>query len=435
MPDIVTAAMLVIGDEILSGRTKDRNIGHLADIMTAIGIDLKEVRIVSDDEDEIVAAVNALRARYTYVFTTGGIGPTHDDITADSIAKAFGVPCDYDAEGLCHAGRELCRRATSNSPRRASAWRACRAAPTISTIPVSVAPGFRIGNVHVMAGVPSIFQAMLDNVVPTLKTGSEAAVGHGPLPVRRRRDRRAARRDPEGPSRHDHRLLSEISRRQVLDRTGGARPHRRRRWMRRARPSRRWWPALAQRPADPSLASASAAQLSARTYRTCALGRASAGRRSRRLPMRFKTIARHHRRTSEDAERVLDCAMPLAERFGAISSASMPKPLPVPYTSAIGFPDTEFIAGHRRDEPRARRGNRRRFSRKATSRSRPVLRMAAASRAFPATARMPACGQRARRRPRHRRAARSRAATERRRRYAALRGRPAGAGGAARRAC
>ncbi len=98
MPEIVTAAMLVIGDEILSGRTKDRNIGHLADIMTAIGIDLKEVRIVPDEEDEIVAAVNAVRARYTYVFTTGGIGPTHDDITADSISKAFGVPCEYDAK-------------------------------------------------------------------------------------------------------------------------------------------------------------------------------------------------------------------------------------------------------------------------------------------------------------------------------------------------
>ena len=86
--------MLVIGDEILSGRTKDRNIGHLADIMTAIGIDLKEVRVVADDEDDIADAVNALRARYDYVFTTGGIGPTHDDITADSMAKAFGVPCD-----------------------------------------------------------------------------------------------------------------------------------------------------------------------------------------------------------------------------------------------------------------------------------------------------------------------------------------------------
>src|SRR5919106_3633453 len=100
MPEIVTAAMLVIGDEILSGRTKDKNIGHLADIMTAIGIDLKEVRIVPDEEDEIVAAINALRARYTYVFTTGGIGPTHDDITADAVAQAFGVPLDVHPEAV-----------------------------------------------------------------------------------------------------------------------------------------------------------------------------------------------------------------------------------------------------------------------------------------------------------------------------------------------
>src|SRR5262245_20156661 len=90
--------MIVIGDEILSGRTKDRNIGHLADLMTAIGIDLKEVRIVPDEEDAIVAAVNAVRARFTYIFTTGGIGPTHDDITADSVSKAFGVPCEHDTK-------------------------------------------------------------------------------------------------------------------------------------------------------------------------------------------------------------------------------------------------------------------------------------------------------------------------------------------------
>ncbi len=95
---IVTAAILVIGDEILSGRTKDKNIGYIADYLTAIGIDLKEVRVVSDEEAEIVAALNALRARYTYVFTTGGIGPTHDDITADSVAKAFGVAIDHHPE-------------------------------------------------------------------------------------------------------------------------------------------------------------------------------------------------------------------------------------------------------------------------------------------------------------------------------------------------
>src|SRR5689334_20477368 len=99
-PDIVTAAVLVIGDEILSGRTKDKNIGYIADYLTAMGIDLREVRIVPDEEDEIVAAVNALRARYTYLFTTGGIGPTHDDITADCVAKAFGVGISHDERAV-----------------------------------------------------------------------------------------------------------------------------------------------------------------------------------------------------------------------------------------------------------------------------------------------------------------------------------------------
>src|SRR6202044_222343 len=97
---IVTAAVLVIGAEILSGRTKDKNIGYIAEYLTGIGIDLKEVRVVPDDEPEIVAAVNALRNRYTYVFTTGGIGPTHDDITADAVAKAFGVALDYHPQAV-----------------------------------------------------------------------------------------------------------------------------------------------------------------------------------------------------------------------------------------------------------------------------------------------------------------------------------------------
>ncbi len=170
MSEIVTAAMLVIGDEILSGRTKDRNVGHLAEIMTAVGIDLKEVRIVPDEEGEIVAAVNALRARYDYVFTSGGIGPTHDDITADSIAKAFGVPCEYDARALAMLGESYAKRDMEFTEARKRMARMPRGAEHIDN-PVSVAPGFRIGNVHVMAGVPSIFQAMLDNVVPTLRTG------------------------------------------------------------------------------------------------------------------------------------------------------------------------------------------------------------------------------------------------------------------------
>src|SRR6202142_2744918 len=98
--EIVTAAVLVIGDEILSGRTQDKNIGFIADYLTAIGIDLKEVRVISDDEAAIIAALDALRARYTYVFTTGGIGPTHDDITADTVAKAFGVSIDYHPQAV-----------------------------------------------------------------------------------------------------------------------------------------------------------------------------------------------------------------------------------------------------------------------------------------------------------------------------------------------
>src|SRR5271168_4829272 len=100
MSDIVTAGILVIGDEILSGRTKDKNIGYIAEYLTSLGIDLKEVRVVGDEEGEIVAAVNALRARYDYVFTTGGIGPTHDDITAESVARAFGVPIDHDPRAV-----------------------------------------------------------------------------------------------------------------------------------------------------------------------------------------------------------------------------------------------------------------------------------------------------------------------------------------------
>jgi molybdenum cofactor synthesis domain-containing protein len=182
MSEIVTAAMLVIGDEILSGRTKDRNIGHLADIMTAVGIDLREVRIVPDDEAEIVAAVNALRSRYHYVFTSGGIGPTHDDITADAIAKAFGVPCDYDAKAMALLETSYAKRGLEFTEARKRMARMPRGAKHIDN-PVSVAPGFRIGNVHVMAGVPAIFQAMLDNVVPTLRAGTKllSATVHCPV--------------------------------------------------------------------------------------------------------------------------------------------------------------------------------------------------------------------------------------------------------------
>src|SRR5690606_24751938 len=182
MAEIMTAAMIVIGDEILSGRTKDRNIGHLADVMTAIGIDLREVRIVADEQDDIVAAVNALRTRYDYVFTTGGIGPTHDDITADSVAAAFGLPCEYDRRAYETMERHYAARNMEFTEARKRMARMPKGAEHIDN-PVSIAPGFRIGNVHVMAGVPAIFQAMLDNVVPTLRAGTKllSATVHCPF--------------------------------------------------------------------------------------------------------------------------------------------------------------------------------------------------------------------------------------------------------------
>jgi molybdenum cofactor synthesis domain-containing protein len=169
----ITAALLVIGDEILSGRTKDKNIGYVAEYLTGIGIDLREVRIVPDVEEEIVGAVNALRARFTYVFTTGGIGPTHDDITADCVAKAFGVPIDVD-ERARQMMLERYRPEDLNEARLRMA-RIPAGADLIEN-PISRAPGFRIGNVIVMAGVPSIMQAMLDNVSPTLQTGARMVV-------------------------------------------------------------------------------------------------------------------------------------------------------------------------------------------------------------------------------------------------------------------
>jgi molybdenum cofactor synthesis domain-containing protein len=166
-----TAAVLLIGDEVLSGRTKDKNLGFIADYLTALGIDLKEARVVADDEVAIVEAVNALRARYTYVFTTGGIGPTHDDITADCIAKAFGVGISHHPEAVAILEahfREIGREANEARMRMA---RIPRGASLILNS-VSKAPGFRIGNVHVMAGVPKVMNAMMDAIAPTLARGS-----------------------------------------------------------------------------------------------------------------------------------------------------------------------------------------------------------------------------------------------------------------------
>ena len=166
-----TAAMLVIGDEILSGRTRDANAHHLACEMTRIGVELVEIRMVRDDHDAIVAALNELRARVDHLFTSGGIGPTHDDITADAVAAAFGVPIDVreDARAILEAnyartGREL------NEAR----LRMARIPDGASLIenPVSAAPGFTLGNVHVMAGVPEIFRAMLEGVAARIEGGA-----------------------------------------------------------------------------------------------------------------------------------------------------------------------------------------------------------------------------------------------------------------------
>ncbi len=169
-PATVTAALVVIGDEILSGRTKDVNIGAVADFCTELGIELSEVRVVPDVEGEIIAAVNAVRSRYTYVFTTGGIGPTHDDITADAIAKAFGVslPINAEARGLLEARWK--QMGTEVNEARLRMARIPEGASLIVNS-VSAAPGFRIGNVHVMAGVPKIMLAMLEAIAPTLQGG------------------------------------------------------------------------------------------------------------------------------------------------------------------------------------------------------------------------------------------------------------------------
>jgi len=165
---VSTAAMLVIGDEILSGRTQDSNSNYVARQLAALGIDLKEVRIVGDIEDEIVAALNALRTRYDFVFTSGGIGPTHDDITADAVARAFGVGIGYhpEAYALLEARYE---KGQFNEARKRMA-RVPEGGSLIKNS-ASVAPGFQIGNVFVMAGVPMVMRAMMEEIVTRLPRG------------------------------------------------------------------------------------------------------------------------------------------------------------------------------------------------------------------------------------------------------------------------
>jgi molybdenum cofactor synthesis domain-containing protein len=167
--DVVTAALVVIGDEILSGRTKDKNIGFIAEHCTMIGIRLREVRVVPDVEEAIIGAVNALRATYDYVFTSGGIGPTHDDITADSIARAFGVSIDIDPRAVA-----MLRERYSEADLTEARLRMARipAGAELIENSVSKAPGFMIGNVIVMAGIPAIMQAMFTAVSKRLRTGA-----------------------------------------------------------------------------------------------------------------------------------------------------------------------------------------------------------------------------------------------------------------------
>jgi molybdenum cofactor synthesis domain-containing protein len=189
MPKAPTAAILIIGDEILSGRTKDKNIGFIADTLTDIGIDLSEVRIVADREEAIVEALRALSGRYDFVFTSGGIGPTHDDITADSVAAAFDLPIGIDQRAVdlllpFWQGRNI-------QPNE-SRLRMARIPAGATLIPnsVSAAPGFVVKNVFVMAGVPAIMQAMMDEVVkmlpastPVLSETIEANRGEGDIAV------------------------------------------------------------------------------------------------------------------------------------------------------------------------------------------------------------------------------------------------------------
>lgn len=165
-----TAAMLVIGDEILSGRTKDKNLAYIAERLTEAAIDLKEVRVVDDNHDNIVGAVRQLSLRWDHVFTSGGIGPTHDDITADAIAAAFEV-----AIGVRDDARALLERHTRKMGIELNEARLRMARIPDGAIlidnPVSVAPGFTLGNVHVMAGVPAVFQAMVGTVLPGIAGG------------------------------------------------------------------------------------------------------------------------------------------------------------------------------------------------------------------------------------------------------------------------
>ena len=169
-PRTVTAALLIIGNEILSGRTKDANLPYLATRLNALGIRLLEARVVPDTEARIIAAVNALRAEYDYVFATGGIGPTHDDITAEAVAKAFGVRLLRHPEAVARLRRQYENPSDLNEARLRMAN--VPEGGVLIDNPVSAAPGFQIGNVFVMAGVPAITQAMFEGLKDRLVGGA-----------------------------------------------------------------------------------------------------------------------------------------------------------------------------------------------------------------------------------------------------------------------
>src|SRR6056297_2843883 len=165
-----TAAMLVIGDEILSGRTRDANMHHLANELTRTGIDLREARVIADDHDAIARAVRELSTAHDTVFTSGGIGPTHDDITADAVARALNRPISVRADARALLQAHYDRAGQDLNEARLRMARIPEGATLIEN-PISAAPGFTIGNVHVMAGVPAIFEAMVASVLPHLTGG------------------------------------------------------------------------------------------------------------------------------------------------------------------------------------------------------------------------------------------------------------------------
>ncbi len=171
MPKTVTAALIIIGNEILSGRTRDENLPYLAEQLNEAGVRLAEARVVSDVEAEIVAAVNQCRARYDYVFTTGGIGPTHDDITSDSIAAAFGVAIDHHPDAIAKMEAHYQRTGAEFNEARRRMARVPEGGELVEN-PISTAPGYRIENVYVLAGVPVVMRAMFQSLKHQLDGGA-----------------------------------------------------------------------------------------------------------------------------------------------------------------------------------------------------------------------------------------------------------------------